>query len=706
MNAYLIKTFPLILVLLSVFSCKQSDMLDSGSALNKEDLTIKSVDILSGLGSLSTTKSDGAGAADTSNLIICDTMMFTARVDLMGGDSSAVGTSTKGSLISSLVDIDKFKINLFNTGSSDFSPSASLTEGVTATNHGGVFQCSPSYKWTSQTDKVSLFAYYPVGNATNGLKEAATGLSVDYVVPVKSADQPDFCTTTGDRNIVNTYESFENYRTFGMNHRLTAVGLAINGWNVRVTKVVISGVSFSGTYDLVNNRWKTNDNGAESRTLDLTSVAPTDSYTGNPTWTDITPRDGYFMMIPQTLTDAAMISITYEGVSGNSDKGVIKASLQTFTQGEWEPGKRVTYNIQLRTAPAVLPTNITLVPKAGYTSTPVSFATLLDPNDVYTFEWSASWLLLSHGSPKQGDVTGGIGSGWTVNASDLLRDRVYFFANSLNASDFQRSVDVTVKGRRTAARSIRVTQGERSKISISLQGQSVEWDNGYVQVGVTSNTDWNLVATIVGSSVVPGFPMTISGNSNKTVTMRFPQNLSRGIRTISIQAQTLEGAYSTGIQYNQNRSNIYSRADLAALGWVLPSYASGLIVEPSTVEYCKWQTRLVIANVGSKNGLGMGYYNTYNIFTYFKDMPAVSYCKSLFNTSGPGYFLPTRSEYLVLRKLVTGPGAFRGEWLWTSEQYSAPEAYLSNGQNFDITTKTRKWYVRCAAYYTGPVPVD
>jgi hypothetical protein len=127
-----------------------------------------------------------------------------------------------------------------------------------------------------------------------------------------------------------------------MEHALTSVKFEIAGNGEKVKAIAIQGVSPTGTLT-VDGSAITWSNLGPATTTDFSASLNYDEgsnvYTTTPTMTtNLIAGNGYLMMIPQTLTDDAMVIVTY------SDNTIKKLDLSSVT---WAPGQILTYNITL-----------------------------------------------------------------------------------------------------------------------------------------------------------------------------------------------------------------------------------------------------------------------------------------------------------------------------------------------------------------------
>lgn len=386
---------------------------------------------------------------------------WNAHSTTQSGTSVADGPLTRGIPITSATAIAKLRINVFKTDADDWSEASTLTAALDATNKAGNYTVSPAYSWVaSPSVKTSLFAYSPLPTVDNGLVDAPP-TQIVYTVPDNVPQQPDLCVAKPTMNVINS-DGIQQNRTFTLSHQLTAVGFAMLGWNAKITEITVSGIANKGTLTM-------NPTGEPTWTLDPAGTTGSykvgvtqTSYQHSPTnsYANITTSDGYLMMIPQTLGNEAKVTITYESTGDGSTGGTLTANLNDLGI-TWEAGDKVTYNIRLKTAPAVTTGDMLLAGSIkGYTT--ISPMTLvMDRYDELTFTWDEPWLKIHKGDPKEGDVTGGMMSPWLPGKGGPWAN-VYFFATEDNASNaIDRIATVTVSGTRSGTKTFTVKQPRR-----------------------------------------------------------------------------------------------------------------------------------------------------------------------------------------------------------------------------------------------------
>lgn len=169
-----------------------------------------------------------------------------------------------------------------------------------------------TWGYESISDKYSAFAYSPhVDDAQWVDAEIIDGeMVIEYSVPKNSAKQPDLMIATPCKNI---YPQTTGGIPLSFQHALSCISFSvISKTTAKITGITISGAVSAGTltWDYTYNvpTWELDT----SATKDF-SVKVEDEYTlDSVNKTQVNSDDGYLMMIPQTLTDGATITLTID----------------------------------------------------------------------------------------------------------------------------------------------------------------------------------------------------------------------------------------------------------------------------------------------------------------------------------------------------------------------------------------------------------
>lgn len=200
---------------------------------------------------------------------------------------------------------------------------------------------------SSAADRYTFFAYAPYATAVNGISVISTENSAGvpqlrYSVPANAANQPDLMIARSRKNIHPTGHPVG----LQMKHALTSIGFMLSG-SGNVTGISITGVYVDASISMDTTTYSMcADTVVWNISGNITSGFYPAVLNGTCTLTS-TPQNplatnGYLMMIPQQLTSAAQVKISF---SSGPDR------LFDLTGGSlpdtWEPGKKMIYSINL-----------------------------------------------------------------------------------------------------------------------------------------------------------------------------------------------------------------------------------------------------------------------------------------------------------------------------------------------------------------------
>lgn len=434
---------------------------------------------------------------------------LTADVDLQGKNT----VSTRGVPMTSTAQIPSLKVHVFKTGASTWASGSNrvLEHELRVTNAtGGNFDYGSPVDFPTDGVNRTFIAYCPLEGGTSGIAKSAD-TKLTYTVPADVTKHPDLCTSVlrANTDIKQPVGGNEHVRDFTLQHELTAIGFALRGSGVSIKSATITGVYTTGSFDLGTKAWAASGNTSASLAAGI--VQQTYNVGINESWVNCTQPNGYLMMIPQTLTDAAKLTIVYQYNYGeNKGKNLtLTSNLKKLTGGVWQAAQRVTYNIRLKADPVVTANDQYIdCSVAGYTTqNPINVGSVAT-DDVLTFTWNASWLKVHQGSPKENNASGGAASGWSIATNKSLSN-IYFFATNDNPSTMTRTATVTVRGKKSLERTFKVTQKPKPTLSLNRTFVSIlDFTNGNIcyrsgtlnvitftssspqDVTVTSNDNW------------------------------------------------------------------------------------------------------------------------------------------------------------------------------------------------------------------------
>lgn len=198
-----------------------------------------------------------------------------------------------------------------------------------------------TYYWPL-SDNIQFFAYAKDADATYNVAADATYPTIDYTIAADPAQQKDFVVAEA----VNQTSS-DNTVSLKFNHVLTQVNFSVKGddenLTYKIASLKIEGVANTGTYSYGTDKW-TATGTAGTYTYPIATGA---SVTGT-TAVKLDQDNGALMLMPQTLTAAAKINITYSVYNGNDPVAAeITAPVTLSNTTAWEPGKKIRYTLTL-----------------------------------------------------------------------------------------------------------------------------------------------------------------------------------------------------------------------------------------------------------------------------------------------------------------------------------------------------------------------
>lgn len=377
----------------------------------------------------------------------------------------------------------------------------------------GSWNYTPLRYWPSEGN-ITFFGYAPAAS-TDGMPNRQ-GLHITtptdgsvpvitYTVPTAVADQPDLMVTTVPHQDLNRSNAGGSIN-MALSHALTCVGFRATGTGERITEIKVSGVAGSGSVALGSSpvAW-TIDTGAAASTFTAgVNGDPLDAVSAN-----ILNDDGYLMMIPQTLTDQAQVTVT---IDDGSKPYEMTFSLNIPGSGQWEAGRMVEYTFAVKKTGTLLLTPHSIVlPSIAYSYS--SFSVICpeeDPNAAWTVSVPTDgWLQILDELPQPGLATGAYtysGQGTTT---------LFAFAPEANPSATTELTSTIFLG--GSSQTIAVRQMSKNEVyqpdtpADSWAGSNIYWvpdesypEGGYLtfdDVGVTTHEQYQGVYFMWGSLV-------------------------------------------------------------------------------------------------------------------------------------------------------------------------------------------------------------
>lgn len=272
------------------------------------------------------------------------------------------------------------------------------------------------YYWP-QTGYLSFFAYAPYATSTNGItiNNLQTGVpTLDYTVPHAVADQPDLMVAAQQLNL------FKKEVPLAFSHALACIGFEVNGNNVPIDSIGITGVYTTGSLLLSLTNGMPVWSNLSGLSQDFYKVGLVSSPEATNPSQPIMSANGYLMMIPQSLGDDAAIVVKFKGM----DPKIIP--LKNAGTTLWKAGEKYIYSLKEGTYSfSVTATNNTVVYTGGEFNLNINSIYTKQNGDVVDMGWTARII-----DPTTGDTT------WINNMSALR--------NQLGGSNLSRTLSTGI----------------------------------------------------------------------------------------------------------------------------------------------------------------------------------------------------------------------------------------------------------------------
>ena len=188
-----------------------------------------------------------------------------------------------------------------------------------------IWQTTATHYWPGAGSTVNFYAYYPTNISSDIIHTTGSAPVLSYTVPDNAADQIDILTSSKAGVAGNSYTQ----TPVDFKHILSAVQFSVGTGglpNGTITGITLNNIQYKGTYSL-DGTW----------TPDITDTKSFSQVVFVPTSTGaaITSGATTFMMMPQTLSNDASITVTY------SNGGTLTKAIS----GTWEAGNIYIYNL-------------------------------------------------------------------------------------------------------------------------------------------------------------------------------------------------------------------------------------------------------------------------------------------------------------------------------------------------------------------------
>ena len=311
----------------SVVSCAEEDLVNSIPMSNVLTFQVKVNDAVetktrSGIDNTL----DGFFPTSSLELRSDDNTIFYANCEERNGihmhyDTS--NTKTRGTVRNNNNFYDSFLLYGYTYGSGEeFTSSTSVNSsinGVSVSKGSGTTWQPTAVTWPGASYKATFYAIAP-NNSGATVSTNAGGPTFTYTVPQSASEQKDLLVSKS----TDVSCDGKSAPTLTFNHALAAIKFT-QGTIIpytSITKVEITGVQNSGTYDMNTGTWSGQ------------SSTSTNSYS----LTSFTDNDVLFLM-PQTLPSGAQLKVTL------SDGSTTKVLTSDLSNKEWKKGNQYTYKL-------------------------------------------------------------------------------------------------------------------------------------------------------------------------------------------------------------------------------------------------------------------------------------------------------------------------------------------------------------------------
>lgn len=206
-------------------------------------------------------------------------------------------------------------------------------------NGGAIWSTNRTYYWPGADHAFRFYAWAPAGVASLAAPSSPRSKRLTYTVPANVINQNDIMVATPEE--AGTWVSGDNNAPVPLSfrHVCTAVRFAVGNQMQpgTIKSVALKGVRGSGSYDMDNATWTLGE-----ATTDFTQAFSkvTTGYENNGDL--ITPTEGTFMMLPQTLPAGAMLEVVFANTAG-----IERTLTASIGNSVWTMGKTVTYKLSI-----------------------------------------------------------------------------------------------------------------------------------------------------------------------------------------------------------------------------------------------------------------------------------------------------------------------------------------------------------------------
>lgn len=292
---------------------------------------------------------------------------------------SVIKAGTKAAAITDLTGTAGFKVSAYNTGATESGAvleTPFINDEIVSYKDAKWNIAGGPYYWPMDAN-VQFFGYLNVANATYSLDANAKYPKVAYTIAAAAADQEDFVVAK-----LEGQKKADGAITLPFTHALTQVNFSVKAGNTaltyKVSDIKISGLYGKGTYSFETNTWDITGNTADASytypVLEnvIVGTDPDNAEADATAVKSLTKTDGALMLMPQAMTAATNITISYEVYNGSTKiDAITNSKIELNGKTDWAAGTNIRYTLTLTSEGATIDFNPSVNPWADETPVPV-----------------------------------------------------------------------------------------------------------------------------------------------------------------------------------------------------------------------------------------------------------------------------------------------------------------------------------------------
>ena len=293
--------------------------------------------------------------------------------------------ATRGTIVTASSQINHFGVSAFLQKTTDTElDTPDFFYNLMATRNGNnVFQVDQDFFWPASDECLHFYAYYPYGDANVVISDddQEGPQSIDFTVDTDVADQVDLMTAVSVDNTTRTITSTPSI-SLPFRHELCAISFKIDTQfpsSGGIVSVALKNLYGAGTMTINQNAAGTWDFTGKTANTSFTAVIDKTD-TQNLSNGKLIADNLTFLMIPQELSDAAVIEMVYQDqVQNYRITASLKEALKitdsndaNYGKAFFEAGKTITFALSSTTLTTLKIGTVQWPSDASYTSVGVS----------------------------------------------------------------------------------------------------------------------------------------------------------------------------------------------------------------------------------------------------------------------------------------------------------------------------------------------